>query len=377
MTKLLEYQEKLSLIIEVDQLKDELANETFKLLSNTYDNDPYMRSKETFLNVYNQQTNRLNDVRLDPILEIYKSLLDDIIEILNESEIDGITADILIDFQNFYSLDAHIELLKEGSVLVKLSITIEDMTYYSGLKMGYDKDDFYLRSLEMYNGANSFEYFEFYENHQMVNIRYSSEASWYRYQNQVDNTFYEISQNYSEESPFFDIRWFNPETKIRTSIMQSEEITNSLEFFNDKGIYFSYVEHVEIQKIELTWELLETSGWDACYINGINNPLNGIYLNNEKIVMDAKVYALLYDTHSLVWAKYQIPKDEITNDILNLSAYGLDFNYSNLINIEYLEDTMEGVLDSIELLSVYRGIDFINDRLDEVLYQAIDPDIKP
>jgi len=81
--------------------------------------------------------------------------------------------------------------------------------------------------------------------------------------------------------------------------------------------------------------------------------------------------------HSLVWAKYQIPKDEITNDILNLSAYGLEFHYSNLINIEYLEDTLEGVLDSIELLSVYRGIDFINDRLDEVLYQAIDPDIKP
>jgi hypothetical protein len=69
-------------------------------------------------------------------------------------------------------------------------------------------------------------------------------------------------------------------------------------------------------------------------------------------------------------------KSELTDEILNLSFYGLNFNYDE-INLNFIDSTIINAFEESSYLSVYRGIDFMNDDLSEALYAAIDSDLKP
>ncbi len=366
------YQEKINAIIEED--KDEgyityVNHQTLAVAS--------MTSRDELMAIYEEQPpHHLNDVRVEGILSIYKALLDEIIDSIEETDYDKVEIDLSVHFRDYANLDATIKVLKEGSILIKVSINLDGEVYYSGLIMGYENEDFYLRELEMHDGQNYY-YFEFFENHHMIHIRYSPEASWYRYQNQNDNTFYEISQSHVSENPYLDIRWFDPETNMRISIMESEERYQSVEFFNEKGIYFEYFEFIETSEVILAWQMLEATGWDQCYkIPDRKSEQDGIYLGETNLTPNAKVNLNMSETHVNLRVEYKLPKVDLTDHIINLSHYGLTFNYDH-IDMAYIENAMTEGLNEANTLSVYRGVDFLNDNLKDVLYDIIDEEIRP
>jgi hypothetical protein len=376
--KLNEYQEKIAEIIENDKSENELISLGVTNLESSIYDDPFMLPKEDYLEVYNKQRDNQTDVQLDPILMQYKLLLDEVILKLNENDIEMVIAEIELDVRGFFNLDAYVELLSSGEILIRLSVEVAEYSYYSGLKIGYEEDDFYLIELTKASDTNSFEYIEFLENNHVINIRYNQNAYWYRYQNQNDNTLYEIAEATEFESTSFILRWFNPETNVRTLIsIGGEGNFHNFELFNEKGIYFSYFEDFDTELISVAWQLLEADGWDYIYHeNNKNNPLNGIYSNGEKLFSDAKVNLDLGQRFANVRLEYKMTKEELTNSHLDLSYYGLSFNYPDL-DLETLENIKSNALDESAYLSIYKGIDFLNDDLSNELYDAIDDDVKP
>lgn len=371
------YQEKLTSIIENDDVENQPLLAKYSNLSFS-ENDPNYTSREAFLETYVTQRDNSQDVKLSPHLMIYKDLLDDVLEEIETLSIEEIEAQINVSFRNLIDLDAYVSITSDQGILIKLNLSIDNETYYYGIKMGYDNEDFYLRELSQHNEMSSFSYFEFLENHQMVDVRYTSESFWYRYQDQNDNTYYEISK---EDSLFYNdfvLSWFNPETNVRTRIVRSGEgHMNLFEFFNEKGIFFEFLEYIDSDIVDVSWQLLEANGWDGVYTDENEpNSLHYIYKDGQRILTDASRGSYLTPMYANIRIKYSFVRSELTDDILNLSAYGLDFNHPEL-NMMFIEDTISNALDEYTHLSVYRGIDFLNDDLSQSLYHVIDDDIKP
>jgi len=376
--KLTEYQERINLLIEDNKDSNQLLSFSKMIDNQQFESDPYMLPRDEYLNTYNNQRDNSTDVRIDFILMQYKILLDEIMIKLDENEIDVIVAEIEIDYREILNLSVYLELLRSGEVLIRLSLNIYDTKYYSGLKMGYIDEDFYLIELIKNTQEASFEYIDFLENNHVINIRYRPDHYWYRYQNQNDNTYYEISEFTEFDTTSFSLKWFNPITKVRANINRGGEGDfNFIELFNDKGIYFSLFEYLNSDEILVAWQLLEATGWDYVYHEeNSNNPLNGIYKNGKKIFSDARVNLGLNQNFANVRIEYKMNKETLTNDHLNLSFYGLTFNYPNL-TIDKLNNIIENTMTDSQDMSIYKGIDFLNDDLSQALYNAIDNDVKP
>jgi hypothetical protein len=376
--KLTEYQEKIESMLENEDEISHLLSLSSTNLDDQLETDPFFLPRDKYLETYNKQRDNSTDVSIDFILMQYKILLDEVIKKLDENEIDIIVAEIEIDYRGIIDLNVYLELLRSGEILIRLSLDVYDYKYYSGLKMGYIDEDFYLIELTKNIHDESFEYIDFLENNHVINIRYRLDHYWYRYQNQNDNTYYEISETTEFNETSFGLKWFNPETMVRTNMNRGGEGDfNFFELFNDKSIYFEYLEYIDSDEILVAWQLLEATGWDYIYHEeNSNNPLNGIYKNSEKIFSDARVNLGLDENFANVRVEYKMNKEALTDDHLNLSYYGLTFNYQDL-TIEKINQLIANTMIESSTMSIYKGIDFLNDDLSQALYDAIDDDVKP
>lgn len=376
MEKLIEYQQKVDSIMSTEE------SSVMQIASiDAYDfpslDDPFMVPKETYMAIYNQQRMNFFDVKLDYVLMQYKDLLDELIVKLEKQELTSLSTEVELDYREMMGLRADVELLRDGSVVIKLSLNFFNVRYYSGIKLGYEEEDFYLRELTQFQSESYYEYFEFYENHNMINLRYSPEAYWYRYQNQNDHTYYEISEDRYYGDSNFALCWYNPETNIRTIMARGESRFNQIEFFNEKDSYFIFNENLDTQKVSLSWQLLEALGWEYVYHQENHvNPYNGIYAQGTKLFPDARTNIDLNPMFANVRITMQVDLTEVTNEMIQLSLYGLTFNYSEL-TIENILAIKERALEDSAHLSKYHGIDFLNDDLSLVLYGVIDDAIKP
>ena len=70
-----------------------------------------------------------------------------------------------------------------------------------------------------------------------------------------------------------------------------------------------------------------------------------------------------------------LDKGRLTNEILNLSVYQMNFNHSE-ITIDYINSILANVEEESKELIVYKGIDFNSNNRREALYKKIDHDLK-
>lgn len=336
-----------------------------------YENEG-MRTREEFLAVYQNQRSNTNDVRVDDSLIQYKDLLDQVVAILEQEEIIKAVAYVNIDFGNQTQIEAKVSMSPDKGILLKMTVSIEEEVIYYGIKMGYEKENFFVRELLENIGNNSYDYFEFLENNHLVNARYNSVDYWYQYKNQNDNTFYSIS-NSSEGKT---LSWFNPETMVRTMLDEVEGHVNYYELFNEKGIIFSYIENLDTNQISVAWQLLEATGWDKAYATDFSSQNRAIYRDDTLLFEGAKKNVSLNINFANIRVELEMTKADFTDSILNLSAYGLDFHHPEL-SVELINSKIANAMEESSELSVYNGVDFLSDDLDTELYQVIDDHIKP
>lgn len=364
---------------EMNDILDENQNafnkDKYKLTSDYLENQMY--SKSDYLEVYNVQRDNTLDVKLDEILSMYKEILDEAASYLDEHDIDSVKADIELDLDIFGKLDVEVFISSQGSLVFILNTNDLAIKRY-GVKLGYENEDFYIREFIEYDGSNSYTYFEFLENNYLINVRLNSDNMWYRYQNQNDLTYYEYSENlFNGELVSSSIRWYNPETKVRTTISDSERVMHFVEFFNPKGIYFSYMNYLDDNQIELRYQLLEATGWTDAFATYTNHPDRGVYNNGVKLFDEnVRVGAYINSNFANVSATMTLSStSQITPELLTLSMYGLDFNHPE-ITMDYITTTLHNTKEDSNALRVYRGIDFSMDDVNLQLFELIDQDLK-
>jgi hypothetical protein len=375
--KLQSYQQRLNKLIEKNQSTvsfEPFDNYTIPLSSS----NPGMKSKNEYMTVYNRQRDNSTDVQLDSTLLIYRDLLDEVIEQLLEMEIEELEVTMTIEYQGYANLEANLKLSQSGGVVFKFLMEGMGQSFFIGLKMGYEQKNFYLMELSYYPIDHFTYYFEFVENNQMIHLRYSSLTYWYRYQNQKDQTFYEISDKREFGNSGSSLRWYNPKTGMRVQFHDYEgNKLDLIEYFNAKGRYFIYEENHTENRIRLTWQLLEATGWDYVFSEeDTSNTFKAIYYKGKRLFPEATLYVNLWDKFASVYATISVLKEDITDDMLNLSAYELTFVRQNL-KLSDLEKAMADMRIESEQYKTYRGIDFTNSNLRMDLYEVIDQDIKP
>jgi len=158
----------------------------------------------------------------------------------------------------------------------------------------------------------------------------------------------------------------------------SVPIRESYNFFNEKGIYFSidYPSFMDETKLLIRWNLLEALGWDAVYIEditgGISTPAN-LFLGETEVFKEGNVRGYL-SLNAFLSAYMEIAENQLTDEMLNLSAYGLDFLHDE-ITLEYLAQVRAEQLLLAESGEFFDGIDFLGENVRDELYGFIDSDL--
>ncbi|AUD62950.1 hypothetical protein BK010_04875 [Tenericutes bacterium MO-XQ] len=376
------YQSKLNTIIDNDQVT--LSGEN--ILTRFYNNTPYdpddMLPRETYLDVYNNQIDNSNHVYLTEYLRIYKELLDELYTELEAYDIDDLEANISISYTFGQTMDAYVYLSADKGVVVKFETTsvFSEEPINIGIKLGYENDIFFVKEFKHYTIQDSYHYFEFLENVSLIEIDYRDEYNFrYSYKNQVNNEDFDLYLSSNAYGPDdYVLRWFNPETNIRTIYADGYEAIRHFEQFNEKTSIFSYTDYLD-GNIALRFQLLEATGWDYAYLDSNAHPNQGVYFNNVMLFEEDEYRQFNVDLNpeygrANVGVTIDISKDELTNDILNLNKYGMDFNHPE-ITVQSIATTIETLYEESKSLAVYRGIDFYSGNVKDELYEQMDEDI--
>ena len=378
------YNQKLSALIDTEnQLK---TSDSISL--RFYNDKPYdpddMIPREQYLEIYNQQRDNSNHVNLTEYLLQYKKLLDDINILLESYDIDEVEVNLEINFNGDQSLEAYVYLSKDNGIVVKFdseTIFTHKPVFY-GIKIGYENEVFFVKKFSHYKETDVYDYFEFLENVSLVQIKYRDENNYrYQYRNQVDNELFEVyhATNNNNAPADYTLMWFNPKTNIRTIYGGGYDPIRHFELFNEKTSIFSYTERLN-DKISLRFQLLEASGWDYAYLDSNAHRNEGVYNNGVMLFENVSYRQFNVDLNTeLKFANVGIildmNKDELTNEILSLEAYQMNFNHPE-ITADYITQTMNNLYEESKHLAVFRGINFYSGNIRETLYNEMDDDLK-
>lgn len=175
------------------------------------------------------------------------------------------------------------------------------------------------------------------------------------------------------------LTWFNPNANIRTIYANSFEEIRHIELFNSKTSIFSYSDYLN-GNISLRFQLLEATGWDKAYQDSNGHLNEGVYKDGVMLFkpdeyLQFNVY--LNETFGLVNGSVTIDlkKSELTNDILNMSQYKMNFNHEE-INMKFIENSINNSYDESLHLQNYRGIKFYDGDVKEEFLSQMNKDLR-
>lgn len=374
------YKEKLEYILEDDATT--LASRNNKYYNDTpYDPDD-MLEKQVYMDVYNEQVDRSFEVHLTDYLSIYKTMLADIDQVLNDYEIEEIEVEMEIKYDMNEGLTAQVSFSKDFGVVIKFQMPsiFGNGIYEYAIKTGYEGDVFFVKELKSRQDSNHFDYFEFRENHSLIDISYTDEKSYhYSYVNQVDETTFDLYISENSYGPdAYRLLWYNPETRIMTIYGNGYEPIKYFALYNDKGMVFNYTDYLD-ETISLWFQLLEATGWDHAYLDSNAHRQQGVYKDGQMLFEEEEYRQFnvdLYPAYNIanVSVTIDLAKSDLTNEILNLNAYDMTFNYSE-ITIDYINQTVDRSYDESKELAIYRGIDFYGANIYDQFIDVIDSDL--
>lgn len=113
------------------------------------------------------------------------------------------------------------------------------------------------------------------------------------------------------------------------------ESTKMITYYGDHGPYFYYGIMNDYNAL-ISWQLLETSGWDHILIESTNyrDSVLGIY-QGENLIIDAKIYSIensydLFHHSASVALVMWVMLEEVDNDLLSLNDFSLQTDYPTI-----------------------------------------------
>lgn len=336
---------------------------------------------EDYADTYNQQESWLGGKGDLSFAFEYAYLLNGIKNSIDFETIEfNVVLDVEIEIFSFEPMHIIFYDLSDGYALVHYFS--DDRGEY--LKFGFDEFEHF--SFVSFNGGTyeelaGFNYLEFVEYDHQTLINYSSDGYIdYQFIGFVDHGFTRFSGRPTGE---FLIGWYDAVDNIEYTISEGIEATFVfISFFNTKGVYFSYDKGLfSPDSIGLTWELLEATGWDYSVVQlmEVYNTVegDGVFVDDTNIFEwgQDRLNAYINPMFAHLGLRKEYAIGTITDNIINLSEYGMDFNHPEM-TLEYLE-TLEtnAYLDMDEKL-VYNTLDFKSENIYEQFLTVMDSDIR-
>jgi hypothetical protein len=350
-------------------------------------------TSEEYHDVYDTQRDNSTDVTLCEQFEIYVFFIREICaKIEQDSEITlGVAFDIVSD--SFGQLRLTLFVVN-GFVIIDIDRSTAEYDSHEIYRMGFDETGvFIFDNLNFYRLVGTVDSLElnysgFIERERFILFNIKDKGYDFKVISDVDDEIIAVSVTYDAgegiEAPNKTsfIRWHDAETDRRTSITFADDtvVREYYEFFNEHGIWLMYmVPGLENNDtIDVWWSLLDATGWDYVYDDPSNDnetPYVELYKNDERIFLDDSV--IVRGDLSQFTCLYLVMSEPIsffTADVLNLSEFGLSFNYTEItpeaLELIRMQDTLAAPGKAF-----YQGVDLLGDDVESEIMAFIPTDL--
>ncbi len=370
------YGELSELLIEDDEKRNKL---TSTHQESTISDDKFI-SRETLLDVYETLDDDTFDVNLSMYLSYYQRLLNQLRLKLENDTTTKKTYEGNLETNQGTTVLFKVTLTEEGNLVFDyndvLSNGKDENAFVASIKMGFDDNDFYLNELRHIEEINGYDYFEFIEQQSIHQISYSNENNYqYKADNLKTNQYASLlvreDFNKNVEST---VVWINSDNQTRTTLRNGINQTRQLALYNEHGMVFTYADELD-GPINLWFELLEATGWDRAYFDTSDDLNVGVYKDGLRLFSEGQYKDFNSNFDALnKQASYgvfiELAENELSNDILNLSAYQLAF-YDNKVTKEWVSSVLDGAYTEASSLMVYQDVDFTKASTILAFFQAL------
>lgn len=343
-------------------------------------NEDKFISRETLLDVYETLDDDTFDVNLSTHLSYYQRLLNQLRLKLENDTTTKKTYEGNLETNQGTTVLFKVTLTEDGNLVFDyndvLSNGKDENAFVASIKMGFDDNDFYLNELRHIEEINGYDYFEFIEQQSIHQISYSNENN---YQYKADNLKTNQYASLLVREDFYKnvestIVWINSDNQTRTILRNGINRTRQLALYNEHGMVFTYADDQE-EQINLWFQLLEATGWDRAYFDTSDDLNVGVYKDGLRLFSEGQYKDFNSNFDALnKQASYgvfiELAENELSNDILNLSAYQLAF-YDNKVTKEWVSSVLDGAYTEASSLMVYQDVDFTNASTILAFFQAL------
>jgi len=343
---------------------------------------------EDFTDVYNNQTFVINSALSMDSIYVYKFLLE---EIQSTCDFDNLILEEtqIVDSEGFGSMSVTFYNALDGHILIHIT----NAGFDQFLKIGFDETGLfhlvffqYVMFEEQVGALNvnriDYNYEEFLEGDHLTLIN-SLEGDW------IDYVFYDFpvgrQSSYSLNKGEEFIHFYDLSNKTTFSFQYIDGILESqgVGFDNEIGFAFGYQEgwYLPDGVVQISWQMLEVDGWDYVIVQNMaasnTQEGDGIFKDGQNLFVYGED-RLNIDLNQL-FANIQLAKvyakSELTDQILDLSAYGMTFSFED-ISMELINQTLEAGLQMVEEKITYIDVYFRSDTVKQDVLTLLDPDIR-
>ncbi len=237
-----------------------------------------------------------------------------------------------------------------------------------------------------YNVSNEgkliYNYVDFYEGHYTVLINSLENCFTYDYYSENSYEIYRYSYDpNNKETGTVYVSWYNPETNIVHGIGMTDDTVNYeyLEVLDEYGFVFAYSLNCQEQFVNLSWNLIETTGWDYVYVDDADafygQILGYVYQDDVDLFNGQKVNITLSENDANIGINKSFTLDEVNDDVINLNEYGLQLNDTS-ITLDYITIELNYFKNNYKSVNNYSHFDFFNgNNIADQFLSFIDPQL--
>lgn len=340
---------------------------------------------DDFKPVYENQTGLEVDINRTEVLIVYKLLLDEIIEAIDSNEITDLNAFVSVNLNYFGNLDVSCSF-SENTLIIKTDYSQDGYEVFSALKLGYDDGNLFIKNMDYYkSGTDEYYYYEeFVENVSYMHLRFGGSTTFsYQNINAIELSSVQIvsAEGAAEGTglqPAYNVSWTEADNDIRYNYSLSNDmsiLSEYIDFYNQYGIVLSYIDYDTFNdELRVMWNLLEATGWDYAIIEDIDYEYDAkIYKNDVSLIEGETIRAYINPHHVLFSLDSNISYQGLSDELLRLTEYGLDFA-RGLYSVAFLNNAKTEGRDKAINFKMFDISVFDADFTDSFI-PLIDPDL--
>ncbi len=261
----------------------------------------------------------------------------------------------------------------------------EEYEEYNVFYLGLNDDLFemdhirYDGDINITGSDTSFIYYQYLQEQQTKYINSNDYGISVDYVSFEDNTRIYFAKDHETflteeiDETVYSISYYDVESMIDYSLSftMDEILSETYTLRNQYGSVFGYSDYnTQDDTVRVYFNLMETTGWDYASFHPTNEEERGVYKDDQKIFTDYNVYLSKQYKYINVGVSIETDINEITNELLDLSLYDLEF-YNGQIDMNYIETMRISDLDTFISNIEVDGNNFneLTDR--ELLYQSL------